>query len=105
MDFTPLRGRRVPLPPGHVAVKLPAELWQSYKRLHARYQAYLSGIPMLAERDFDGKRAVKMTAKQLEALNSAFTKMMGDQATAPESVFETQEQARTGLFKRLQYLS
>lgn len=105
MDFTPLRGRRVPLPPGHVAVKLPPDLWQAYKQLHARYQAYLTGIPMLAERDFDGKRSVKMTPKQLEALNSAFTRLAEAEYPAPTSVFEAQEQAKTRLFKRLQYLS
>ncbi len=105
MDFAPIKGKRVPLPPGHVAAKLPPEFWLPYKRLHARYQAYLSGIPMLAERDFDGKRSVKMTPKQLDALNTAFGKLAEDRAGDPATVFEAQERAKTRLFKRLQYLS
>ncbi|MBI5288009.1 MAG: hypothetical protein HY873_03445 [Chloroflexi bacterium] len=105
MEFTPIKGRRVPLPPGHVAAKLPPELWQPYKRLHAQYQAYLSGMPMLAERDFDGKRSVKMTPKQLRALNAAFGALFESGTGDAGTVFEAQEDARTRLFKRLQYLS
>ena len=105
MEFAPIRGRRVLLPPGHVAVKLAPGLWQPYKRLHAQYQAYLTGMPMLAERDFDGKRSVMMTPKQLKALNAAFMRVAEAEAGSPETVFEAQESARTRLFKRLQYLS
>jgi hypothetical protein len=105
MAFEPLKGRRILAPPGHLAVRLPAELWPAYKLLHGRYQAYLSGMPMLAERDFDGKRAVKMTPKQLRALNEAFARLDTVSPQAPTSVFGTQEQAKTQLFKRLQYLS
>jgi hypothetical protein len=105
MDFQRLTGKRVPLPPGHVRVKLAPELWQPYKRLHSRYQAYLSGIPMLAERDFDGKRTVKMTPKQLEALNAAFERVASEEREPPATVFEAQEEGRTRLFKRLQFLS
>lgn len=106
MDFEPLHGKRVLLgPPGIVGVKLPPELWQPYKRLHGKYQAYLAGLPMLAVRDFDGKRTVRMTPAQLEALNEALAKVLAEPAGAPETVFEAQEDARTRLFKRLQYLS
>jgi len=105
MEFEELKGRRVPLPPGHVGVKLPPSLWQPYKRLHAQYQAYISGIPMLAERDFDGKRIVKLTPKQLRALNEAFRKLAEPLEAKPASVFGAQEDGRTRLFKRLQYLS
>jgi len=105
MEFTPIKGKRVPLPPGHVAAKLPPELWQPYKRLHAGYEAYLSGMPMLAERDFDGKRWVKMTPEQLGALNAAFAALAESGPSGPGTVFEAQEDARTRLFKRLQYLS
>ena len=105
MAFEPLSGRRVLAPPGHVVVKLPSALWPAYKLLHSRYQAYLAGIPMLAERDFDGKRGVKMTPKQLDALNAAFARLDAEGREAPQSVFEAQEQAKTRLFKRLQYLS
>ena len=106
MDFEPLQGKRVLLgPPGIVGVKLSPELWQPYKRLHGTYQAYLAGLPMLAVRDFDGKRTVKMTHAQLEALNEALAKALSAPTGAPDSVFEAQEDARTRLFKRLQYLS
>lgn len=106
MDFEPIQGKRVLLgPPGIVGVKLPPELWQTYKRLHGKYQAYLAGMPMLAVRDFDGKRTVKMTPDQLEALNDALAKVLSAPTGSPDSVFEAQEDARTRLFKRLQYLS
>ena len=105
MAYEPLKGKRVLAPPGHVGVKLPPELWQPYKRLHGHYQAYISGMPMLAERDFNGKRTAKMTPKQLEALNAAFVQLEAEDDGPPGSVFEAQEQAKTRLFKRLQYLS
>jgi citrate lyase beta subunit len=60
---------------------------------------------MLAERDFDGKRAVKMTPSQLEALNAAFARLAEDEEPQARTVFEAQGQARSKLFKRLQYLS
>ncbi len=105
MEFTPLTGKRTFAPPGFLAVKLAPELWQPYKRLHASYQAYIAGLPMLAERDFDGKRSVKLTSKQLEALNTAFSNLADDSKAKPTNVFEAQEEALTQLFKRLQHLS
>jgi hypothetical protein len=60
---------------------------------------------MLAERDFDGKRSVKLTSRQLEALNAAFTRLAQDDEDDARTVFEAQGQARNRLFKRLQYLS
>ena len=105
MPYEPLKGKRVLAPPGHVGVKLPPELWMPYKRLHAQYEAYLGGMPMLAERDFDDKRTVKMTPKQLFALNAAFAKLVEDDTPGPTSVFGAQEDAKTRLFKRLQFLS
>lgn len=105
MEFTPITGRRTLAPPGFIAVKLDQKLWLPYKRLHASYQAYIAGLPMLAERDFDGKRNVKLTPAQLKALNTAFSKLADGGAASPTNVFEAQEEARTRLFKRLQYLS
>jgi hypothetical protein len=106
MEFEPIHGKRVLLgPPGIVGVKLPPELWQPYKRLHGKYQAYLADLPMLAVRDFDGKRTVKLTRKQLDALNVALAKALTAAEGSADSVFEAQEDARTRLFKRLQYLS
>jgi hypothetical protein len=86
-------------------VKLPPELWQPYRRLYRGYQSYLGGLPMLAERDFDGKRSVKLTPKQLEALNEALARLAGPTSPTPQSAFEAQEEAKSKLFKRLQYLS
>ena len=105
MEFEPIKGKRALVPPGMLAVKLDPALWQPYRRLHQAYQSYLSGLPMLAERDFDGKRAVKMTPRQLEALNAAFANLAGDDESQGRTVFEAQGQARSKLFKRLQYLS
>jgi hypothetical protein len=105
MEFTPLKGKRALTPPGTLSVKLEPERWQPYRRLYQRYQSYLSGLPMLAERDFDGKRAVKLTPKQLEALNSAFARLSAEEDAEPRSAFEGQERDKSKLFKRLQYLS
>ena len=105
MEFEPIKGKRAFVPPGMLAVKLAPALWQPYRRLHQAYQSYLSGLPMLAERDFNGKRAVKMTPRQLDALNAAFAKLAEDDDPAARTVFEAQGKARSKLFKRLQYLS
>jgi hypothetical protein len=105
VEFEPLRGRRVLAPPGHLGVKLSRGLWPVYRRLLAGYAPYLEGLPTLAERDFDGKRTVKLTPRQLDALNRAFEKAHQSPEPARQSVFEAQERAKTGLFKRLQYLS
>jgi hypothetical protein len=106
MAFEPLKGKRVLLgPPGVIAVRLPPDLWPTYQRLHASYAAYLVGLPMLARRDFDGKRAVRMSSAQLNALNQAFARELGDTDAEPLTVFEAQEEGRTTLFKRLQFLS
>ena len=93
------------MPPGTLAVKLVPALWQPYRRLHQGYQSYLAGLPMLAERDFDGKRTVKLTPRQLDALNTAFAKLSEDHESEARTVFEAQGQDRSRLFKRLQYLS
>jgi hypothetical protein len=105
VDFQPIKGKRALVPPGTLAVKLDPALWQPYRRLHQAYQSYLAGLPMLAERDFDGKRTVKLTPGQLEALNAAFVRLAADSDPQARTVFEAQGQARSKLFKRLQYLS
>jgi hypothetical protein len=75
----------------------------AYRRLYAGYQSYLTGVPVLRERDFDGRRVV-MTSAQLEALNKALSAL-----DAPvhehDSVYGAQEHGRKRLFKRLQFLS
>jgi hypothetical protein len=89
-----------------VAVRLSAAHRQAYRRLYARYCTILDGLPVLRDRDFDG-RAVKMTRQQLAALNAAFASAENapNGAGAPRTVFEAQQDQKTRLFKRTQYLS
>ncbi len=75
-----------------------------YRELYARYRTVLDGLPVLRERDADG-RAVKVTPAQLVALNRAFADLEEPDGGPPASVFEAQEQSKNRLFKRLQYLS
>ena len=99
----PVVGAPVRFPPGRVAIRLDERHRSAYRRLYAAYRTILDGLPVLCERDFDG-RAVKVTPAQLEALNAAFAGLSAGEAK-PGSVFEAQESARTKLFKRLQHLS
>jgi hypothetical protein len=100
----PVTGRPVRFPPGRVEVKLDERHRRAYRELYARYRTLLDDLPVLRDRDFDG-RSVKLTPRQLEALNEAFASL--EQAPAPRTgdPFDGQEQGRTGLFKRIQYLS
>jgi hypothetical protein len=105
MAFEPIVGTPVRFPPGHVAVRLDARYRLPYRRLYRRYQTQLAGLPVLRDRDFDG-RAVKMRPGELEALNAALARVLGGSANgAALGPFGAQERVRTGLFKRLQYLS
>ena len=98
-----IQGGAVRIPPGRVAIRLNERHRSAYRRLYAAYGTILDGLPVLRDRDFDG-RSVKVSKAQLEALNEAFAKLNAEAAT-PGSVFEAQEAGRTRLFKRLQYLS
>jgi hypothetical protein len=104
MKLEPLQGKPVRMPPGHVAVKLSEEYLNAYKGLYAHYGTVLEGLPVLRERDFDG-RTVKLKAKELAALNAAFARLEATKPTGVEGVFEAQERSKNRLFKRLQYLS
>lgn len=104
MEVEPLQGKPVRIPPGHVAVKLSDEHRRAYRALYARYGTVLEGLPVLRERDFDG-RSVKLKAEQLEALNRAFARLGATKPTGAQGVFEAQERSKNRLFKRLQYLS
>ena len=97
-------GKRVKFPPGRVEIRLKPEFRSAYRRLYAAYRTILDGLPVLRERDFDG-RPVSVTERQLEALNQAFSKLTPEGRGAGDSVFVTQEAQKTRLFKRLQYLS
>jgi hypothetical protein len=104
MELEPLRGKPVRIPPGHVAVKLSHEYRRAYRALYAHYGTVLEGLPVLRERDFDG-RTVKLKAEQLEALNRALARLAGTKPEGARGAFEAQERTKNRLFKRLQYLS
>ncbi len=103
MPYEPMVGTPLRFPPGRVAVRLDEGHRLAYRRLYQHYQSVLAGLPVLRDRDFDG-RAVRMTARELAALNQAFAGLEGP-ASAPHDAFQAQEQVRTRLFKRLQFLS
>lgn len=103
MALEPLTGTPVRFPPGRVAVRLEQRYLLPYRRLYRRYQTQLGDLPVLRDRDFEG-HTVKMTPAQLEGLNRALATIVmlnGDGA----SPFDMQEQGRTQLFKRTQFLS
>jgi hypothetical protein len=109
MAFELLQGKRVRTPPpGRLEVRLNPEHRRLYRLLYARFRTVTGDLPVLREdRDFDG-RAVRMTKPQLSALNKALAEedARGRQAAdEPDSVFESQAEGRSRLFKRLQYLS
>lgn len=101
--LTPLEGKPVRFPPGRLEVRLDERHKSAYRRLYARYQSILAGLPVLRARDFDG-RAVKVTPAELEALNAAFASLSAP-AGRPETAFGAQESDRTRTYKRLQFLS
>lgn len=103
MPYEPIVGAPLRFPPGRVAVRLEEGHRLAYRRLYQHYQSVLAGLPVLRDRDFDG-RAVRMTARELAALNRALAGLEAP-VDAPQDPFEAQEQVRTRLFKRLQFLS
>jgi hypothetical protein len=103
MEIAPVQGTPTRIPPGRVAVRLNEDHRTVYRELYARYQTVLGDLPVLRDKDFDG-RVVKLTPRQLEALNEAFSRRSGE-PKAGGGVFTAQERAKNRLFKRLQYLS
>lgn len=103
MELEPIVGKPARFPPGRVEIRLDERHLLAYRRLYARYQSYLAGLPVLRQRDFDG-RAVKVTTQELGALNAAFAALRPP-ARDSNSAFAAQEAAKTALFKRLQFLS
>ena len=101
--LSPIEGKPVRFPPGRLEIRLDERHKSAYRRLYAGYQSILAGLPVLRERDFDG-RAVRVTPAELAALNAAFAGLAAD-GSAPENPFSKQEASRTQLFKRLQFLS
>lgn len=104
VEIEPVQGTPVRIPPGRVAIRLSEAHRNAYRRLYNSYQTHLAGLPVLRDRDFDG-RAVKVTAAQLEALNRAFAGLVDEADKGSGAVFEAQADARSRLFKRTQYLS
>lgn len=104
MELEPITGTPVRLPPGRVAIRLDERYRLPYRRLYDRYESYLSGLPVLRDRDFTGRR-VLVTPAQLEALNAGLRKLAQENGAAPPTPFGQQERAKKRLFKRLQFLS
>ena len=98
-----IEGKPVRLPPGRVAIRLTEAHKGAYRRLYAAYGTVLDGLPVLRDRDFDGRK-VLVTPAQLEALNDALAAADAP-AEPPRTVFEAQQDQKTRLFKRTQYLS
>ena len=104
MDYEPIQGKPARFPPGRVQIRLDERHRSAYRALYAHYQSILAGLPVLKDKDFAG-RSVLVTPAQLGALDGAFSKLLQPPLEAPTSVFESQEAAKSRLFKRLQYLS
>ena len=104
MELEPIEGKPVRFPPGRVEIRLNPTHRSAYRVLYARYQSILAGLPVLRERDFDG-RQVKVTASEFDALRRAFAGPSEAGAHRQGAAFESQEASKERLFKRLQYLS
>ncbi len=104
MEIPPIEAKPSGLRPGRVSVRLGPEHRRAYQVLYAQYRTIFDSLPVLRERDFDG-RAVSMTKAQLDALNQAFASLAAPQQPAADSPFAGQERTKQRLFKRLQYLS
>jgi len=105
MQVAPLEAKRLRFPPGRVEVRLSEEHRRAYRRLYSRYQSYLVGLPVLRDKDFDG-RPVRMTEAEFEALKRGFEQLSQEgRPTAASAPFLRQEVEKERLFKRLQFLS
>ena len=104
MAYEPISGKPVRWPPGRLRIRLGEQHRNAYRALYAHYQSILAGLPVLRDRDFDG-RAVTVKPAQLDALNRALAGL-GEPPKEPiETAYASQEAAKRRLFKRLQYLS
>jgi hypothetical protein len=102
MDIAPIEGKPVRFPPGRREIRLDERHRLAYRRLYQHYRSFLSEMPVLRERDFDGRR-IKVSQKQLEALNAAFASV--NEHEPGKGVFDAQEAATTKLVKKTQFLS
>lgn len=104
MEIEPVTGTPVRFPPGRVEIHLDRSHQAAYKSLYARYRTFVDGMPVLRERDFDGRR-VRVTPEQLSALNRAFASLLPPATTGAGGAFDNQEQTKNRTSKKLQYLS
>src|SRR5438552_13216567 len=102
MDIEPIEGKPVRFPPGRLEIRLDERHRLAYRRLYQHYRSFLSEMPVLRERDFDG-RPIRVTPAQLEALNAAFASLSVHEPGS--GAFGAQEAATTSLFKKTQFLS
>jgi hypothetical protein len=100
---SPVSGRAIWYRPGHVKVTLNAEHRRAYLRLYGMYFP-LSDVPALKDHDFDG-RAIRMTRRQLAALNRNLQDLSSTTDTNPVSPFREQEDALTTASHEMQFLS
>ena len=104
MDIEPITGSATRFPPGRVTIRLSDEHCRAYQVLYARYGTVTDGLPVLRERDFDG-RPVTITPGELESLNRALASLGAPEGPPAATPFGGQERAKVRLFKKLQYLS
>ena len=103
MEVEPITGKRVLFPPGRVAIRLDEGHRRAYRRLYGLLFP-LAGVPALNDHDFDG-RALKLTRRELAALNLAFASLEHHASPGVRSAFGDQEQALTKHFKEMEFLS
>lgn len=104
MEVPPIEAKSGGLRPGRVTIRLDAEHRRAYEVLYSQYRTIFDSLPVLRERDFDG-RPVTVTKAQFEALQQAFASLAAPEQAASDSPFARQAQAKQRLFKRLQHLS
>ena len=103
IGLDPIVGEGVRFPPGHVTIKLNADHRRAYRRLYGNYFP-LADVPALKDRDFDG-RSVKMSRRQLAALNRRFRALSEGADAGPPGAFRAQEQSLEKHFSEMQFLS
>ena len=73
MDIEPIEGKPVRFPPGRLEIRLDERHRLAYRRLYQHYRSFLSEMPVLRERDFNG-RPIKATYRTYDPL----TRPQGD---------------------------
>jgi hypothetical protein len=104
METEPIIGVPARFSRGRVTIHLSEEYRRPYQELYTHYRTVIDDLPVLRERDFDG-RPVMVTASGLVALNQALANLGGSGEPSATSAFGAQARAKSRLFKKLQYLS